>query len=246
MSVRFSSDDLLNRAGIVHAAIMRGEVIAYPTETFYGLGADPANAAAIERIYAIKGRRAGEALPLIAADFDALRELGAEPPPLARRLAETFWPGALTLVLPIAPIAAGRFPDALTAGGSTVAVRVPDHPVARAIAAIAGGLITSTSANRSGHPPASTADDVHAALGDDDRRADRRRHYSGWGAGRRAVDDRRCHLGDATPRSRGRCGVGARARIPEAMSVRGEIPVRLRLGSRAPVPDLSVPRWSGS
>lgn len=167
MSVRFSSEDLLNRAGIVHAAIMRGEVIAYPTETFYGLGADPANAAAIERIYAIKGRRAGEALPLIAADIDALRELGAEPPLLARRLAEAFWPGALTLVLPIAPIASTRFPEALTAGGSTIAVRVPDHPVARAIAAIAGGLITSTSANRSGKPAASTADEVHKALGDD-------------------------------------------------------------------------------
>jgi L-threonylcarbamoyladenylate synthase len=164
VSVRFNSEDLLNRAGIVHAAIMRGEVIAYPTETFYGLGADPTSSAAIERIYAIKGRRAGEALPLIAADVDALMELGAEPPPLARRLAEIFWPGALTLVL---PIVAGRFPDALTAGGSTVAVRVPNSPVARAIASIAGGLITSTSANRSGRPPASTADDVHAALGDD-------------------------------------------------------------------------------
>jgi L-threonylcarbamoyladenylate synthase len=164
VSVRFTSDDLLNRAGIVHAAIMRGEVIAYPTETFYGLGADPTNAAAIERIYAIKGRRAGEALPLIAMDVDALLELGAQPPRLARQLAETFWPGALTLVLPIAP---GRFPDALTAGGTTIAVRVPDHPVARAIASIAGGLITSTSANRSGQPPASTADEVHAALGDD-------------------------------------------------------------------------------
>jgi len=164
VSVRFSSDDLLNRAGIVHAAIMRGEVIAYPTETFYGLGADPANADAVERIYAIKGRRAGEALPLIAADVDALMELGGDPPLLARRLAEIFWPGALTLVLPIAP---GRFPAALTAGGTTVAVRVPNSPVARAIASIAGGLITSTSANRSGQPPASTADDVHAALGDD-------------------------------------------------------------------------------
>jgi L-threonylcarbamoyladenylate synthase len=164
VSVRFNSDDLLNRAGIVHAAIMRGEVIAYPTETFYGLGADPRNAAAIERIYAIKGRRAGEALPLIAQELDVLVELGAPLPPIARKLAETFWPGSLTLVLPIAP---GRFPDALTAGGSTIAVRVPDHPVARALAAIAGGLITSTSANRSGQPPASTADDVHAALGDD-------------------------------------------------------------------------------
>jgi L-threonylcarbamoyladenylate synthase len=164
VSVRFSSDDLLNRAGIVHAAIMRGEVIAYPTETFYGLGADPRNAEAIERIYAIKGRRAGEALPLIAQEFDVLVELGAPLPPIARKLAEAFWPGSLTLVL---PIASGRFPDVLTAGGSTVAVRVPDHPVARAIAAIAGGLITSTSANRSGQPPASTADDVHAALGDD-------------------------------------------------------------------------------
>ena len=83
VSVRFTSDDLLNRAGIVHAAIMRGEVIAYPTETFYGLGADPSNAAAIERIYAIKGRRAGEALPLIAQDVDVLVELGA-PLPRAR------------------------------------------------------------------------------------------------------------------------------------------------------------------
>jgi L-threonylcarbamoyladenylate synthase len=164
VSVRFNSDDLLNRAGIVHAAIMRGEVIAYPTETFYGLGADPNNAEAIERIYAIKGRRAGEALPLIAQELDVLVELGAPLPRAARQLAEAFWPGALTLVL---PIAAGRFPDALTAGGSTVAVRVPNHPVARALAAIAGGLITSTSANRSGQPPASTADDVHAALGDD-------------------------------------------------------------------------------
>ena len=164
MSVRFTSDDLLNRAGIVHAAIMRGEVIAYPTETFYGLGADPSSAAAIERIYAIKGRRAGEALPLIAQDVDVLVELGAPLPRLARKLADAFWPGALTLVL---PIAAGRFPDALTAGGSTVAVRVPNHPVARAIASIAGGLVTSTSANRSGQPPASTADEVHAALGDD-------------------------------------------------------------------------------
>jgi L-threonylcarbamoyladenylate synthase len=164
VSVRFNSEDLLNRAGIVHAAIMRGEVIAYPTETFYGLGADPNNAEAIERIYAIKGRRAGEALPLIAQELDVLVELGAPLPRAARQLAETFWPGALTLVL---PIAAGRFPDALTAGGSTVAVRVPNHPVARALAAIAGGLITSTSANRSGQPPASTADDVHAALGDD-------------------------------------------------------------------------------
>jgi L-threonylcarbamoyladenylate synthase len=164
VSVRFSSDDLLNRAGIVHAAIMRGEVIAYPTETFYGLGADPRNPEAIERIYAIKGRRAGEALPLIAQEFDVLVELGVPIPHIARKLAEAFWPGSLTLVL---PIASGRFPDVLTAGGSTVAVRVPDHPVARALAAIAGGLITSTSANRSGHPPASTADDVHAALGDD-------------------------------------------------------------------------------
>jgi L-threonylcarbamoyladenylate synthase len=164
VSVRFHSDDLLNRASIVHAAIMRGEVIAYPTETFYGLGADPRNAAAIERIYAIKGRRAGEALPLIAQELDVLIELGAPLPHIARMLAETFWPGPLTLVL---PIASGRFPDVLTAGGSTIAVRVPDHPVARAIAAIAGGLITSTSANRSGQPPASAADDVHTALGDD-------------------------------------------------------------------------------
>jgi L-threonylcarbamoyladenylate synthase len=115
----------------------------------------------------VAGAKALRRANLIAADIDALRELGAEPPPLARRLAEAFWPGALTLVLPIAPIASARFPDVLTAGGSTVAVRVPAHPVARAIAAIAGGLITSTSANRSGHPPASTADDVHAALGDE-------------------------------------------------------------------------------
>jgi L-threonylcarbamoyladenylate synthase len=148
----------------VRAAFARGEVIAYPTETFYGLGVDPHNVQAVVRVFAVKGRPPGEPLPLIASDIGQIERCCGALSPLAARLGQRFWPGPLTLVL---PIAFGRFPHELTGGRSSVAVRIPDHLGAIAVATSIGGLITSTSANRSAQPPADTADAVIDALGDD-------------------------------------------------------------------------------
>jgi L-threonylcarbamoyladenylate synthase len=144
--------------------IARGEVVAYPTETFYGLAADPRNARAIERVFEAKGRRSDEPLPLIASDVAQVEQWFGALSPQAATLARRFWPGPLTLVLPLP--AAHTFPSNLTAGRMNIAVRVPAHSVARALAAAAGGAITSTSANPSGTPPATTADEVRRTLGD--------------------------------------------------------------------------------
>ncbi len=145
-------------------AIKRGDVVAYPTETFYGLPADPRNAQAIERVFAAKGRRSEEPLPLIAADLMQVEQWFGRLSPIAAALAHDFWPGPLTLVLPLP--ANHELPANLTAGRDNIAVRVPAHPVARALAAAAGGLVTSTSANPSGTPPATTADEVRRTLAD--------------------------------------------------------------------------------
>jgi L-threonylcarbamoyladenylate synthase len=145
-------------------AITRGDVVAYPTETFYGLAADPRNAEAVERVFVAKGRRSEEPLPLIAADTDTVERWFGALTPRAAALAHRFWPGPLTLVLPLAQVPA--LPQNLTAGRSNIAVRVPAHPLARALARAAGGVITSTSANRSGEPPVSTADEVLRSIGD--------------------------------------------------------------------------------
>ncbi len=143
-------------------AIARGEVVAYPTETFYGLAADPRNAWAIERVFEAKGRRSDEPLPLIASDLRQVERWFGVLSPQAAALAQHFWPGPLTLVLPLP--ADRALPAALTAGRSNVAVRVPAHTLARALAHAAGGAITSTSANPSGWPPATTPDAVFRTL----------------------------------------------------------------------------------
>lgn len=144
-------------------AIARGHIIAFPTETFYGLGVDPAREDAVAAIFAAKGRAAGEALPLIAADTDAARRVASVWSETAERLAAAFWPGPLTLVV---PVRAGAVAAEVTAGRDTVAVRVPGHPLARVLAACApADVLTATSANRSGSPALATADDVERALG---------------------------------------------------------------------------------
>jgi L-threonylcarbamoyladenylate synthase len=145
------------------AAVARGEVVAYPTETFYGLAVDPQNAEAIERVFVAKGRRSDEPLPLIASDVDTVERWFGVLSTSAAALADRFWPGPLTLVLPLGAYAA--LPSNLTADRASVAVRVPAHPLARALAHAAGGVITSTSANPSGEPPVTTADDVLRTLG---------------------------------------------------------------------------------
>lgn len=136
------------------AALQRGGVIAYPTETFYGLGADPLSAAAVARVFGVKARVEGQSLPLIAADLAQARRVAAVTG-AAARLAERFWPGPLTLVVPaLAPFVEGAQRH------GTVAIRVPDHAVARALAAAFGSPITSTSANRSGEPPAAVVSEL--------------------------------------------------------------------------------------
>ena len=145
------------------AAIAEGAILAFPTETFYGLGVDPAREDAVAAIFAAKGRAAGEALPLIAADADAARGIASRWSETAERLAAAFWPGPLTLVV---TVRAGAVAPEVTAGRDTVAVRVPGHPLARVLAGCAPeGVLTATSANRSGSPALTTADDVERALG---------------------------------------------------------------------------------
>jgi L-threonylcarbamoyladenylate synthase len=132
--------------------IGRGLVVAYPTDTLYGLAVDPRDADAVKRLYALKGRAETAALTLIAADMAQVRAAG-EMTSAAERLAARWWPGPLTIVVGARPVLAR---DVL-AGGTTVGIRVPDHPVAIALARAAGFAITATSANRSGTPAATTA-----------------------------------------------------------------------------------------
>ncbi|MBI2936028.1 MAG: threonylcarbamoyl-AMP synthase [Chloroflexi bacterium] len=141
--------------------VRQGGVVAYPTDTVYGLGADAFNEAAIEKVFAIKGRPLGMPLPLLLASAEELGQVTSETPPLVASLAARFWPGALTLVLPKGP----RVPAALASRGWTVGVRVPDHPVPRELVRRLGSPITGTSANRSGGPEATTEEDVRRQLG---------------------------------------------------------------------------------
>ncbi len=134
------------------AALRRGELVAYPTETFYGLGSLATLPAALDRLAAAKLRPEGKPLPLVAADEEIAFALWRAVPDVARRLARAFWPGPLTLAAPAAP----GLPAPLTSGG-TVAVRVPGFALARELCRLAGGPVVSTSANPSGGaPPAET------------------------------------------------------------------------------------------
>jgi L-threonylcarbamoyladenylate synthase len=153
-----------NRAALAEAAriLAAGGLVAFPTETVYGVGADATNGQAIARLYKAKGRPAFNPLIAHAADAGAalaLARFDAD----AMRLAEAFWPGPLTLVVPKAP--ACPVAELATAGLDTVAVRVPDHPVARDILAAFPKPIVAPSANRSGHVSPTTAAHVLADLG---------------------------------------------------------------------------------
>ena len=143
--------------------IRDGLVVAYPTDTLYGLAVDPRNDAAVRRLFALKGRPESSALTLIAADLAQARE-AAEVTAAAERLAAEWWPGPLTIVMRARPgLAAGTL-----AGGTTVGVRVPGHAVAVALARESGFCVTATSANRSGEAAASSPEALTAALPDVD------------------------------------------------------------------------------
>ncbi|MFP4499750.1 MAG: L-threonylcarbamoyladenylate synthase [Candidatus Hydrogenedentota bacterium] len=141
-------------AGIAEAvaALRRGHVVAYPTETVYGLAVDPWNEPALERLYHVKGRPAHNPVLLAVADDAQLQAVVATVPAAARPYMAAFWPGALTLLFPRHP----ELPQAVTAGASKVAVRCPAHEVVRQLCRAFGGAVTSTSANHAGMPPART------------------------------------------------------------------------------------------
>jgi L-threonylcarbamoyladenylate synthase len=151
-------------AAAVDAAARRlraGELVIFPTDTLYALGALGSEARAAAAVRQAKGRDDRKPLPLIAADLEQARGLCAAWPEAAARLAGRFWPGPLTLVLPARP----GLPIEVTAGGGTVALRVPGTALPRALCAAAGGALVSTSANRSGEPAPVTCAEAVAAVG---------------------------------------------------------------------------------
>jgi L-threonylcarbamoyladenylate synthase len=144
------------------AVVSAGGVVAYPTDTLYGLAVDPRRAAAVDALFRIKGREAGQPLPLIAACADQVERSVGRLPELGRVLANRFWPGPLTLVIEASPELAAR----LHSLDGRVAVRVPAHPIAQALADLVGYAVTSTSANRSGQTAPGAPDEVVTALGE--------------------------------------------------------------------------------
>jgi len=143
--------------------ITSGKVVAFPTDTFYGLGADPLNLAAVNEIFRVKRRTADRPLPLLVASLDQAADLAQDPPRLFFQLAEKFWPGPLTIV-----VAASRLiPLKVTANTGKVGLRWPRAPLAVAIIAAAARPITGTSANLAKNPPCSTAEGVDEQLGPD-------------------------------------------------------------------------------
>ena len=140
--------------------LARGEPIALPTDTQYALAADALNPAAIAAIFRIKQRPGAESLPVFLPSLDWLDRAAADAPPRIRGLAELVWPGAVTLILPIHP----KFETDAVAG-ETIALRIPDHPVARQVLDDFDKPLTGTSANLHGQPAALTPDDVRGQLG---------------------------------------------------------------------------------
>lgn len=144
------------------AELLRGgEVIAIPTDTFYGLAANPFDVTAVEKVFAIKGRPKGNPLLLLIDSVELAAELANLPPPFYL-LAKRFWPGPLTVVVKASP----KLPATVTGHTGTIGLRLPRAPVAVALIRAAGCPITATSANRTGEPNSSSAQQVEATLGE--------------------------------------------------------------------------------
>jgi L-threonylcarbamoyladenylate synthase len=143
------------------AALRRGEIVAFPTETYYGLAVDALDEVALDRLFRLKGRDGEKASALLVADLATFAGLCAEVPPRADELAHAHWPGPLTLALPARP----GLPAAIVHDGF-VAARVSSHPVAQALVVAAGRPITATSANPAGAAPVRSVAEVRAYFGE--------------------------------------------------------------------------------
>jgi L-threonylcarbamoyladenylate synthase len=142
------------------ATILAGEIVAVPTDTLYGLAADPFSKSAVDRVFVAKKRSAERALPLIAADIAQIEAHLGRLSPDARRLAAAFWPGPLTLLVP----RSATMPEELTGGLAQVGVRVPAHAVARELCRASGRPLTATSANTSGEPASAEPGEIARTL----------------------------------------------------------------------------------
>lgn len=148
----------IDQAKINHGAeiLLGGGLVAFPTETVYGLGANALEQSAVQKTYEAKGRPSDNPLIVHIADISALQAVVSRTPPCAALLMEAFWPGPLTLVMERSP----GVPDIITGGLDTVAVRMPDHPIALALIRAAGVPLSAPSANSSGRPSPTRAEDV--------------------------------------------------------------------------------------
>ncbi len=160
ITMRLSTQDAAALARAVDL-LQRGEAIAFPTDTVYGVGSHAFLPEAVARLYTVKDRPSHLPIPLLLAEAEEMEAVCAPIPPLAWQLAERFWPGGLSLVLPRAP----TVPDIVTAGGETVAVRLPDHALVRELIRRLGAPLAATSANVHGRLPPITAEEVTAQLG---------------------------------------------------------------------------------
>ncbi len=151
-SVAVSDEELVKAA----AVIRRGGVVAFPTETFYGLAVDPFNDQALDRLFRLKERSRDKPVLVLIDKIESLCRLVKETPDHYRSLIARFWPGPMTLVF----AGLAQLPGLLTDSDGTVGVRLSSHPVARRLAKAVGGVVTGTSANPSGQPPAVTASQV--------------------------------------------------------------------------------------
>ncbi len=161
MAIVITSDPDGSFIAEAQAVMREGGVIAYPTETFYGLGADTRNDQALEKLYAIKGRGFDKPISIIIGSREDLSHCVQEITPAATILMNQFWPGGLTLLFQ----AAFGFPERLTAGTGKIGIRLSSHPVATLLAQNISGAITATSANRSGDAECVSAREVIASLG---------------------------------------------------------------------------------
>ncbi len=150
--LRLTGSDDEAAIGAAVAALERGELVVLPTETVYGLVADPRAQGTVELIYEAKQRDRGKPLQMLVNDVEAIAAMGFTLNAVEQRLAERFWPGPLTLIV--------------ASQGRSEGFRVPDLAIARDVIARTGGALRATSANTSGEPPALTADDAVACLGD--------------------------------------------------------------------------------
>lgn len=144
------------------ATLRAGGLVVFPTDTVYGLLADPSNPDAVRRVYEVKGREESKPLQLLIAAVEDIATVAKEVSPAAWRVARVFLPGGVTLVL----TKSATVPTAVVAGGVTVGVRVPDHPWCAALLEAFGGPLAATSANRSGQPSPRSAQEAAAQIGD--------------------------------------------------------------------------------